>query len=227
MRVVKQKQTIPVENWDIIASNPHKAHSPLLPSSIRAVICGPSNCGKTNAMLSLLINPYGLKFENIYIYSKSLHQPKYQILAEILKPINELGYYTFDTHEEVIDPSNAKPNSIFVFDDVICEKQERVRDYFSRGRHNAVDCFYLSQTYTRIPKHLIRDNVNFLILFKQDDLNLKHVYDDHVTTDMTYQQFKIMCKECWKDKYGFLTIDKDSSGVGRYRKGFDTFIHLL
>ncbi|KYQ48820.1 hypothetical protein ALC60_12125 [Trachymyrmex zeteki] len=36
------------------------------------------------------------------------------------------------------------------------------------GRHAHVDCFYLCQTYAKISKHLIRDNANLLILFKQD-----------------------------------------------------------
>jgi len=49
-----------------------------LPNTIRALIVGPSNCGKTNIMLSLIENPNGLKFENVYIVSKSLYQPKYE-----------------------------------------------------------------------------------------------------------------------------------------------------
>ena len=48
---------------------------------------------------------------------------------------------------------------------------------FSIGRHRLIDCFYLCQTYAQIPKHLIRDNVNFLVLFNQDEMNIKHIYD--------------------------------------------------
>ena len=54
------------------------------------------------------------------------------------------------------------------------------------GRHEKVDSFYLWQSYTRIPKHSIRDNVNLLAVFRQDDMNLKHIDNDHVNTDMTY-----------------------------------------
>ena len=57
-------------------------------------------------------------------------------------------------------------------------------------------------------------------------MNLKHVYDDHVNTDMSYSQLKDLCLKCWNDDdHGFLVIDKDSRGVdcGRYRKGFDCF----
>ena len=73
-----------------------------------------------------------------------------------------------------------------------------------------IDCFYLCQTYARIPKHLIRDNVNSIVLFKQDEMNLKHIYDDHFNTDMSFSKFKELCSACWDNKYGFLVIDKDN-----------------
>lgn len=205
-----------------------KRHGKYLPDSIRAVFCGPSNCGKTNALLTLITHPNGLRFENIYLYSKSLKQPKYTLLQRFLELVNGVEYFPFNEHEEVVTPSDARPNSIFIFDDIACEKQDNVRAFFSMGRHEIVDCFYLCQTYAHIPKHLVRDNANFVVLFKQDEMNLKHVYDDHVNTDMSYGEFKNMCSECWKsDKYGFMTIDKDSEiNEGRYRKGFDSFLRI-
>lgn len=232
--MVSKKQVsggqLPIINFDEFAEDggvkKQKRHSNILPDSIRAVFCGPSNCGKTNALLTLLIHPNGLKFENIYLYSKSLMQPKYRLLEKLLQPVKGVEFYPFNAHEQVVAPSDAQPNSIFIFDDIACEKQDNVRAYFSMGRHEIVDSFYLCQTYTRIPKHLVRDNANFVVLFKQDDMNLKHAYNDHVNTDMTYACFKNMCVKCWKsDKYGFITIDKDSEiNAGRYRRGFDYFL---
>jgi len=101
-----------------------------------------------------------------------------------------------------------KPVQSVMFDVVACEYQDHIRNYFCVGRHTRVDCFYLCQTYTRIPKHLVRDNANFIILFKQDELNLSHVYDDHVKTDMAYAQFREMSLASWPN-HGFLVIDKD------------------
>jgi len=89
-----------------------------------------------------------------------------------------------------------------------CDKQDAIREYFAMGRHADVDCFYLCQTYTKIPKYLIRDNANVLILFKQDDINLKHVYNDHVNTDMSYENFRELCRCYWQQKYGFVVINK-------------------
>lgn len=225
MKFRQQHETLPIQNLDVQPIDKSKKHSLLLPNSIRCLLVGPSNCGKTNVMISLLEHKNGLKFENIYLYSKSLHQPKYEYLKRLIMGIPGLGYYTFSNNSDVISPDNAKPNSVFIFDDVACEKQDNVRAYFSMGRHNDVDSFYLCQTYTRIPKHLIRDNANFLIIFKQDDMNLKHIYNDHVNTDLSFNEFKEICSECWRNKYGFLVIDKDSQlHDGRFRKGFDTFV---
>lgn len=232
MKFIKQHKCLTVHNIDNLTPNVHdnskyRKHSILLPNDIRCLIVGPSNCGKTNCMLSLLLNLNGLKYENIYIYSKSLHQPKYKYLEQLMSTIPELGYYTFSNNCDVIPIEQSKRNSIFIFDDIACDKQDTIRSYFCMGRHNDIDSFYLCQTYTRIPKHLIRDNSNFMCVFKQDNKNLKNIYNDHVNSDMTYKQFQEACVECWTEKYGFIVIDKDSSiQKGRYRKGFDNFIQI-
>ncbi|KYM93729.1 hypothetical protein ALC62_11047 [Cyphomyrmex costatus] len=226
MRFVHQSQSIKVTNLDgkVQTNKEMRKHGKMLPSSIRAIICGPSNCGKTNVLISLLESPNGVRFENVYVYSKSLQQPKYRYLENLLAPIEEINYFTFSNNSEIIPPSEALPNSIFIFDDVACDKQDAIREYFAMGRHANVDCFYLCQTYAKIPKHLIRDNANLLILFKQDGTNLKRVYNDHVNTDMLYEDFCDLCRKCWQQKYGFLVIDKDSAlANGRYRKGFNDF----
>lgn len=228
MRLVKQHKNILVNNIDLSSNLKSKIkHSSLLPNSIRALIVGPSNCGKTNIMISLLESPNGLKFENIYLYSKSLYQPKYEYLRKLVTPIKGMGFYTFENNESVIPPNEAKSNSVMIFDDVACEKQNHIRAYFCMGRHKDVDSFYLCQTYTRIPKHLIRDNANVIIMFKQDETNMRHVYSDHVVSDMNFEQFHEICRECWKEKYGFLMISKDDElNNGRYRKLFDYYITI-
>lgn len=228
MRVLKQPVSLPVENLDVLTSdgNTHK-HGTLFPNTLRAIICGPSGAGKTNLLLSLLFDVNGLWFENIYVYSKSLYQPKYRLLEDVIKKVKGVGYFPYTVNDSVIDPSEAKINSVFIFDDVACDKQDKIRAYFCMGRHKLVDCFYLCQTYTRIPKHLIRDNCNCIILFKQDRMNMRHVYEDHVTPDMSFDQFEKMCGACWQDKYGVLVIVKDFElNKGRYRKGFDQYINI-
>jgi len=148
-----------------------RKYGKMLSSTIRAIICDPSNCDKTNVLVSLLENSNDVRFENVYVYSKSLQQLKYQYLENLFTSIDKIGYFTFSNKSDVIPPSEACSNSIFIFNDVACDKQDAVGEYFSMSRHANIDCFYLYQMYARIPKHLLRDNANLLILFKQDDTN--------------------------------------------------------
>ena len=52
-----------------------------LPSpSLRALIIGSSNCGKTCLLLKLLLTEKWLDYNDLYIYSNSLHQPEYKLM---------------------------------------------------------------------------------------------------------------------------------------------------
>lgn len=231
MKFIKQHSKLSVMNIDNLIfdkkrkKKEKRKHSELLPNSIRSLIVGPSDCGKTNILFTLLLNVNGLKYENLYVYSKSLYQPKYEYLTKIMSNIPEIGYSIYSNNCDVIPVEEAKHNSVFIFDDVACGKQDNIRSYFSMGRHSDIDSFYLCQTYSSIPKQLVRDNSNFLCIFKQDYRNLKHIFDEHVNSDITFDEFNKACRECWKEEYGFLVIDKTSPlHNGRYRKGFDNFI---
>lgn len=227
MRFVKQAETLEVNTIDVEKKNKQVKHSALLPDTIRCIICGPSNCGKTNVMLSLLLHENGLKFKHIYLYSKTAFQPKYLFLKEVMQRIPRANFYLLNESNEVLHPNEALTNSVIIFDDVACENQMNIRNYFAMGRHRQIDCFYLSQTYSKIPKQLLRDNANILIIFKQDDTNLKHIYKDHINTDMDWLKFKELCCTIWRNQFNFLLINKDCEiDKGRYRLGFDTFIYL-
>lgn len=120
MRFVRQATIIKVTNVDDKTQSKKeiRRHGNMLPNTIRSIICGPSNCGKTNVLISLIESPHGVRFENVYVYSKSLQQPKYQYLENLLSPIEEIGYFTFSNNSNVIPSSEALPNSLFIFDDV-------------------------------------------------------------------------------------------------------------
>ena len=128
----------------------------------------------------------------------------------MLRSIKEIGCYTFSTSQNVIEPNQMKKNSLVVFDDVINDRginKTVVRNIFTLGRHRCLDVVYIVQSYTKLDKHLIRDNCNFVILFRQDDLNLKHVYNDSgVNADMKFEQFRKLCLDCWREPFGFVCI---------------------
>lgn len=229
MSFQEQDTEVKVLNFDEIVNDTtqtFKPHGDFWGSSrIRAVFCGPSNCGKTNALLTLLVHPNGLRYENVYIFSKTLNQPKYEWLEKLLKSIPGIKFFKFSENDEVISADDILSNSIMIFDDIALEKQDRVKAFFCMVRHKGVDIIYVCQTYPSIPKQLIRDNLNMLVIFCQDEMNMKHIYNNHVNTDMEYKEFKDLCHSCWKDsKHNFLVINKQCDlEKGRYRKNFDSF----
>lgn len=223
MKFVKEVQSIDLLNFE--EQTGEKKHGPLLPDTLRCVCVGRSNSGKTSTLLSLLLSPNGLKYAGVYVYSKSIGQPKYKYLEQIFCGLKPIVFHMFSNAEQVIKLDELKNDSICIFDDVSLENQNIIRDIYSRSRHKGIDCFYLSQSYKAIPKHLIRDNLNFLIIFPQDNINLKSIFDEHVGSDMSFEQFKKMCKLCWDKNYGFLVINKDNEiPRGRYKFLFDTII---
>ncbi|KAL4153872.1 hypothetical protein QTP88_001705 [Uroleucon formosanum] len=140
------------------------------------------------------------------------------MLSDILSEINGIQLFTFYENEKVIAPEEALPNSVFIFDDIISENQKIARTYFSRARHNLIDVCYLAQSYSKVLKPLLRDNANFIVLFKQDETNLKHVYMEHCSGNMSYLKIMaangevlgelIKAKENIKRKYSALKQGK-------------------
>ena len=203
-------------------------HSSFFPKNIMAVIAGKTGSGKTQLLINLLIQEGILNYSFVHIYSPTLYQDAYVFLR---KYYEELSHYILVTtgktvmighfhssDDEIVDPSKLDKNyhHIMVFDDVMLEDQFIIRDYFCRGRHNNISCFYLVQSLHKIAKHCIRDNCNVFILFQQDNKTLKYFYETHIC-DMSWDEFRKFCCTAWKKKHGFITINLfDESQSGRY-----------
>ena len=147
-------------------------------------------------------------------------------MARNLDRKSEIDCKFFETSEDVPDPRdlNRDNHNLMVFDDLLLERQSACETYFIRARHSNVDCFYLAQNYFKLPRQTIRENANFICLFSQDRKNMNHIYNDHVSTDMSKEEFRKLCKTSWEQPHGFVVIDlTNKKNNGKYRCGFDTF----
>lgn len=81
-----------ISDYSII-NQERRNNNPLLPRSIRGLIVGKSNCGKTTLLFNLLLKHGWLDYNNLLIFGNSLHQIEYQIIKS--------GYEKNFTKEQV------------------------------------------------------------------------------------------------------------------------------
>lgn len=122
--------------------------------------------------------------------------------------------------------------NLFIFDDCYAEKkQSPISEYYIRGRHSNIQCFYIAQNYIKLERQTVRANANLLILFKQPMRDRQSIYSDLVSIDedvlkptCDFQTFKKFSNKVWDKQYEFMLIDKSEQFEpdNRYRKGFDT-----
>ena len=164
----------------------------------RHVVIGPSNVGKTYYMLKVLE-----KIDNqrpIHIITRSPNQ-----------------YPNYKTNNE-IKPINKYKGSVVIFDDMLGAKNSsQIDEFFTRGRHEDLDVYYISQSYFGLPRQSIRNNSDRLILFKQTLRDVQSMYYDIGAYDMNYDEFKLMCHKAWDEKYNYLCIDMiKNKNEGKY-----------
>lgn len=190
-----------------------KRYVKMFPNIMRCGIFGPSGCGKTNVLMTIILHREPLT--SICLCSRTSFQDKYQSLEKLVQKYNsnhrkKIKYMSV-TPDNLPPPEKVNEESSVIFDDVLTEGQDKIANYFLRGRHRKISCFYLAQSYTKIPKKSgIRENFNYLIIFRQDNVNLRQLYNEYVT-NISFQRFKELCNKCWDLPYGFLVVDTEES----------------
>ena len=103
-------------------------------------------------------------------------------------------------------------------------KDLRVQAMFKRSRHNNLSIFIISQDYYELPKKTIRANGKIYHILKPNNfLDVRNIYQDKVSIDMTLDEFKYLTSTCWNEKYQPTTIDMTKDCFqGRYRLGLNS-----
>ena len=222
------------------ASTFHRRNSAYLLNDMRCIIVGKSGCGKTVLMFNMILR--WLDFDDLYIYGKSVHQPLYLKLKQCYESgcSNEatVAALRAGVGEELIrdlatgqerkvvfletlpppEEFDKSRKNVIVFDDVMLESQSGIEPFFARGRHNNINCFYITQNYAQVPNRTIRENANFLIAFQQNDQSIRNIHANHAT-ELDLRQFREICRAAWSAPRSFLVIVPDSAP--KYRRNFD------
>ena len=200
------------DNKIILPEKHNKTPNVLTYENHRHVVIGPSNVGKTFYMLKVLEKIGDQR--PIHIITRSPNQyPNYKISTDN-KSINKYK------------------GSIVIFDDMLgARNSSQIDEFFTRGRHEDLDVYYISQSYFALPRQSIRNNSDRLILFKQTLRDVQSMYYDIGAYDMKYDEFKEMCHKAWDERFNYLCIDMTKNkNEGKYRifnEGKPTYIDCI
>ena len=146
----------------------------------RTLIVGPSFCGKTHLLLNKL---QLIRLDDI---TRKIH-----IITRSPEQYSNIEIEQVKVEEDLEDKSIQDfQNCCVVFDDMLDTSQKLIDPFFTRGRHNDLDVYYLSQSYFDLPKRTIRNNSNIIILFQQTLKDVQHIYTDKAGFEMSYDEFK-------------------------------------
>ena len=99
-----------IQNFSIKGSQ-KRHNSPFLPTSLRGLIVGRSNCGKTVLLLNLLLRDDWLDYNNLLVFGNSLHQEEYQILQKAFDiKLGKKQILNLFQNQDIIPPLEAITN---------------------------------------------------------------------------------------------------------------------
>lgn len=195
--------------------------------------------GKSSVIYNILINMTLPKKTKIYLFSKTYENDNTQInmikkiskyndiqffddleyknqqgenFNNILdKLINDIKQDILENKEKIKKLKYVYPRHIFVFDDFSeLLKDKTLEGIIKRHRHYLTSFIISSQSYTDL-KPNVRNQVNFLILFKEIPIQrLKLIFDEKIK-GLDYDKFIELYNKATEEKYNFLLLNCDDN----------------
>ena len=226
-------------NLDSFTNENNKEHNekwPYIPDHpYRTLITGCSGSGKTNTLLNLIKEQNDI--DKIYFYARDLNEPKYKMLITKrenagIKNLNDPNAFIEcsntidDVYENINDYNSSRKRKILiVFDDIIADIttnkkfQSLIKELSIRCRKLNISLVFITQSYFSVPKDVRLNPTNYLIMKINNKRELQNISINH-STDIDYQGFIKIYRECTKKPYNFSTIDTTlpASNLLRFRK---------
>ena len=186
-----------------------------LDEDYRMLICGQSNCGKTNILMHMIRMPM-LYFDKIYFYTPNAHQEKIQDLIELMDDIlNKVGCEVLEIGDQDDIDTSEYPNyirKVVIFDNLVNAPdrvKNKIANHFTDGRHHLISPIYLSQSYYDVPQKL-RQNCSHMLLYPPSTKNhLNLIAKENLISPELFDKL---------GPYEFLFLDKEKKSV---KKNFD------
>ena len=177
------------------------------------------------------------------MYARDLSEPKYEYLITKCKDVgikhlnNPSAFIEcLNTMDDVYDNindynSNSRRKILIVFDDLIADimtnkKFQAIRkELFIRYRKLNISRVFITQSYFSLPKDVRLNSTHYLMMKTNSKRELQNIAINH-SSNIDYQDFMKIYRECTREPYNFLTIDTTlpASDPLRIRKNlFDSY----
>lgn len=136
-----------------------------------------------------------------------------RVMAKIKNETNGITVKMTDKFNEIPDPSvlNRDVKNLIIFEDCKSLKEMHyvIRNYFTRGRISSCNVIFLSQGYFGLPNDDIRENANFLIIFKHEKRKIGNIYDSIGSDRMGKPQFISFAQNSWvrDNGHGYIVVN--------------------
>ena len=111
---------------------------------------------------------------------------------------------TFESKEKSKVPQEYEDGGMIIRED-LNEKEmndPRVQPMFKRSRHNNLSMIIISQDYYELPKKTIRAiGTIYYIYLPNNFSDVRNIYREKSSMDMTLAEFKYLTSTCWDKKY--------------------------
>ena len=131
-----------------------------------------------------------------------------------------------DVYENIDDYNPNRRRKILIFfdnmiADIMANKkfQSIIKELFVRYRKLNISLVFITQSYFSLPKDVRLNSTHYLITKINNKRELQNIAFNH-STNIDYQDFMKIYRECTREAYSFLTIDTalSSSNPLRFRK---------
>lgn len=205
-----------------------------LPLPAHILTVGYTGAGKTNWVRNF-IDKVGV-FTKIYLFAKDLEEPLWKSFIDKMKRVSKAlhGHDILFVSSDIgqlpnPDDVDDKHNNLFIFDDMITEKEARLRtasEYFIRIRKKNGVCVFLTHSYFKTPQ-LMRLQASYIAIIKLGTVgDMYRIMREQDITDLGKEGLKkIYNMTCGKNNSreinNFLLIDKKSNEPGlRFRHNY-------
>ena len=192
-------------NLDAITNKNNKDDDKKWPD--RMLIIGPSESGKTNALLNLIQKQdnYNL-IDKIYLHTKDLSEPKYQLLIKNRENVGiknlddpiaftEYSNTMDDIYSNIDDYTPKRKRKILIMfddmiDDIMTNKkfQAIIKELFLRCRKLNISLVFITQSYFSVQKEVRLNSTRYLIMKIHKKRELKNIAINH-SADTDYKEF--------------------------------------